>query len=274
MLKPQTLSEKLIFSTVRLQGNGSVGSGFFFNFRVDNKTQIPVIITNKHVVEKPDVFSFALHEKKINEQNPSGNFINIEYKSKWIGHPNKDVDLCATPLQPLVEQVKGRDNIHVYYSSFDENLIWNDSKLEELSAIEDVTMIGYPIGIWDHINNFPIVRKGITSIHPAVNFQGKSQGVIDMACFPGSSGSPIILLNEGFYATKKATSVGSRIALLGILFSGPTYNSEGEIVIKEIPTKKTIKTKNSNMINLGFYIKAKEILELKKEFFKQLKIGK
>ena len=51
MMKPQTTSEQMLFSIVRLiASNNSTGTGFFFNFAFDNNKTVPVIITNKHVV--------------------------------------------------------------------------------------------------------------------------------------------------------------------------------------------------------------------------------
>lgn len=51
--------------------------------------------------------------------------------------------------------------------------------------------------------------------------------LVDTACFPGSSGSPIYILNENGYFDKNGTRYigGSRIVLIGILFSEPQYNA-------------------------------------------------
>lgn len=57
-------------------------------------------------------------------------------------------------------------------------------QLGELSAIEDIIMIGYPDGIWDSINNQPIIRRGITATQPKNNFNGKQEFLIDAACSP------------------------------------------------------------------------------------------
>lgn len=54
-------------------------------------------------------------------------------------------------------------------------------------------MVGYPIGLADARNNYPIFRKGYTAAHPAVDFNEDGIGLVDMACFPGSSGSPIYI---------------------------------------------------------------------------------
>lgn len=125
-------------------------------------------------------------------------------------------------------------------------------------------MIGYPIGLWDNLNNFPIIRKGIAATHPALDFQDKSIGVVDIACFPGSSGSPIIIYASGAYYDKQsnAIQIGQKVILLGLLFSGPVHSSEGKIEIKEIPTQQVPIAQAHQFIHLGYYVKAKEVLTL------------
>ena len=54
-------------------------------------------------------------------------------------------------------------------------------------------MIGYPDGIWDSVNNLPVIRKGITATHPHISWNGKTEFLTDIASFPGSSGSPYFL---------------------------------------------------------------------------------
>jgi len=49
---------------------------------------------------------------------------------------------------------------------------------------------------------------------------------------------------------------------LGVLFSGPTFSAEGEIIPKNIPTVITSISQTDVMINLGYYIKSAEVLTL------------
>lgn len=88
-----------------------------------------------------------------------------------------------------------------------------------------------------------------------------------MACFPGSSGSPIFILNENGYTDKSGNSylAGKRLILLGILFEGPQFNARGKLIIEKIPTQQNVSAITPMMINLGYYIKAAEIL-----FFKSM----
>lgn len=165
-------------------------------------------------------------------------------------------------FQPLREEAQ-RLNKPIFNIALDSKLILSDNALEDLSAVEDILMVGYPIGLWDEINNLPLIRRGITATHPAVDFCGSSIGVIDAACFPGSSGSPVLIINEGAYGTKKGMQLGSsRAVLLGVLFAGPQMTAEGKIEIQDIQTSSQPVSITRLMIHLGYIVKAKEILVL------------
>ena len=262
-MKPQTISEQMLYSTLRLEANdGSTGTGFFFNFAVDNNLYVPVIITNKHVVNnnQKETVKFFLHLKSNDE--PDGK-IAINFFTNWHFHPNKD--LCFCFVNPLFQQIKSQTQKEVFFIPITEDVIWDNKKLEELSAIEDVVMTGYPNGLWDQKNNLPLFRKGITASHPAIDFNESSIGVVDMACFPGSSGSPIFILNENSFTDKRGNFYvgGKRVILLGVLFQGPRLNTKGELIVEDVLTQQKISSLTPMMINLGYYIKANEILAFK-----------
>lgn len=121
-------------------------------------------------------------------------------------------------------------------------------------------MIGYPNGIWDSTHNLPIIRRGITATHPKLKYNGKPEFVIDAACFPGSSGSPVFLANIGsFVNASGALCAGTRIALLGTLYAGPVRKATGEIEIIEVPTDTKAISITDTMINLGYVIQASKI---------------
>lgn len=105
-----------------------------------------------------------------------------------------------------------------------------------------------------------LIRKGITSTHLKFDYNGKKEFLIDMACFPGSSGSPIFFCNESSYTQGNATFFGSRCKLLGLLYGGPQHTSTGSVVFENIPTnpKAIIQIPN----NLGVVVKAVRIKEL------------
>jgi len=268
-MKPQTASELMLYSTVRLMAsNGSTGTGFFFNFTFSDSKTVPIIITNKHVVnnnQKEEV-NFFLHAK--NGETPDDENLNILFKTDW--HFHQDQDICFCFVAPLFRQIKSAKQKDIFFIPITEELIWDNTKLEGLSAVEDVVMVGYPNGLWNQKNNLPLFRKGITSSHPAIDFNNKNVGVVDMACFPGSSGSPIFILNENGYSDKSGNFYFGlkRLIFLGLLFQGPLLNAEGEIIIENILTHQKISSLTPMMINLGYYIKATEILAFKPEIEK------
>ena len=71
-----------------------------------------------------------------------------------------------------------------------------DEWAENLDAIEDIIMVGYPNGIFDTTNNRPIVRKGITASDPKIDYEGKRLFMADIACYYGSSGSPVLVYKK------------------------------------------------------------------------------
>lgn len=176
------------------------------------------------------------------------------FRQSWIFHPKKEIDLCIMPFQPIVEVVSAQGHKPFYIALY-ADLIPSIQQLEELSALEDIIMIGYPDGIWDSVNNKPILRKGITATHPKRDFNGEKKFLIDAACFPGSSGSPVLILNQGSYSDSKGNVyIGSRVMFLGVLHAGPQHTAQGEIRFANIPT-----TVTSIPNNLGLVIKSDEL---------------
>lgn len=268
MISPKTSTEQMMFATVRLETAAGSGTGFIFTFKFNDNKIVPVIITNKHVVSNKTEESvrFSLH---LQDGGAPNGKMDVDFKTKWFFHEKHD--LCFCFAYPLFEQIKNINNKDVFYVSLEESLIWDNTKLEELSAMEDIVMVGYPIGLWDKKNNLPLFRRGVTASHPAIDFNDDGIGVADMACFPGSSGSPIFILNENGYSDKHGTTHigGKRVIFLGILFQGPLLNTKGEIIVENIPTEQRASLITPIMINLGYYIKASTILDFKKEIIKQ-----
>jgi len=274
-------SSLLLFGTARISaknvnGGESVGTAFFFHFQLDVDRQVPVLVTNKHVIAGSETGEFLVHEGSKDADGrpvPGAGSIAVsltDFERLWIGHPD-DIDLCAMPFQPLREQAlkRGKD---IFYVPFVESLLPSGQTLENLSALEQVVMVGYPIGLWDAKNNLPLLRRGTTASHPSADFNGEPIGVVDMASFPGSSGSPILIFNEGSYATPKGLTVGTRIIFLGVLSAGPQFAADGTLQIAEIPTGEGPITRTNIPVHLGYYVKSKELITLKDHLFRTLNI--
>lgn len=258
---PKTFSEQALFSTVQIKTDTGSGTGFFFDFN-DSIKNVPMLITNKHVINDDPNKEITLTLHTIDPSTNIMENITTSYKPTWYFHSTKD--LCFCLIGPLFHLLHAK-GILPYFISVGEKIIATTDKLATLDALEEVTMVGYPIGLSDTINNFPIFRKGSTASHPAADFNEPGIALVDMACFPGSSGSPIYIYNKSVHSDKNGNTIlgEERVILLGILFAGPTYTATGEIRISTIPTSQKVFTQTPIMTNLGYYIKAAEIFEFK-----------
>ena len=272
-MKPVSISEQMMFSTVRLESvDGSSGTGFFFNYEFDGKI-ITVLITNKHVVNNnpKEEMKFQLHLCEMANQTSSlKESFTVTYQTEWIFHSKHD--LCFTFVKPLFEEVCKKTGKRVFFIPITEDIIYDKKRLEDLSALEQVVMVGYPNGLWDHIHNYPLFRRGYTSAHPAYDFNRDGVGVVDMACFNGSSGSPIFILDEGGYLDKntRTFNMKGRVVFLGILFEGPRKLEIGELVNVDVKMKQKTVSLTHSLINLGYYIKSYELNEFRERIKKML----
>ena len=229
---------------------------------------VPSIITNRHVFQGAVQFDFhyTMADSDGLSTGKHERYSITDFSKVWIGHPDPDVDLAMVPIQPLLEHLSGLGK-RPFYINLAQGVIATPEMLATLSPIEDVTMIGYPNGLWDELNNLPIVRRGITATSAAGEYQGKKQFLIDAACFPGSSGSPVFIFNQGSFSDGSlggnggGISLGTRLMLIGVLFAGHVHTAVGEIQVVPIPTSTKPVPVSQIPNNLGICIHASRILE-------------
>ncbi|KKB24761.1 S1 family peptidase [Staphylococcus carnosus] len=251
----------------------SSGTGFFYEFIYSKDTTIPVILTNKHVIEESSSIRITLSkneyfssENKIVEKE---DFLLKDLQNRIVNHPNSDIDLCAIIIADMLKKFQD-ESVKMDIAFLNDKNLPNINDLEDLKFAEEVIMIGYPNGISDTFNNFPVFRKGITATHPAINFDGTPHFLIDMTIVPGSSGSPVFLYNATGYSTKSGEFIfnGERLMFLGINKAVFIADNFGEIKEVQEPTK--LISHSTIGINLGIIINSLEINEIKKEFNKLL----
>ena len=135
-------------------------------------------------------------------------------------------------------------------------------------------MIGYPNALWDSVNNLPIIRRGVTATPYNVDYEGKREFLIDAACFPGSSGSPVFIVNLGSKVDKSGNfhMPINEMHFLGVLYAGPQQTIEGDIHVVPIPTGSKSISVSAIPINLGFVIKSSVLYDFEPLLEERIKL--
>lgn len=86
--------------------------------------------------------------------------------------PDPAVDITICPFGPLEAHVKAQHDVELFYRYVNTEMIPSPEQAASLDALESVTFIGYPNGIWDRKNLLPVARRGMTATPMAVDFEG------------------------------------------------------------------------------------------------------
>ncbi len=262
------LSEQLMHNTARLvtfdaSGESSSGTGFFFQFKLNDNKFVPVLITNRHMLEGRvnAQLCFTCSEQNTPKYGSYEKYTILDLQTLVAYHPEPAVDLAAIYVGGIANDMitKGKPP---YYVVMREEDLPSREDIESLTCFEEVLMVGYPNGLWDSVNNLPIARHGYTATPYARDYEARKEFVIDAACFPGSSGSPVYLYNSGAFGTRTGAKMGSRCKLLGLLYAGPVQVQQGRLEVVAISTAQQIVPISQSPVHLGFCIKASEILKL------------
>ena len=179
-------------STARIEVHGSSGevshgTGFFYTFERGPSRYIPCFVTNKHVAEGGVRSRLVLHEADPADPETRIGAIFTKLQTGpcadvFFDHPNPDIDLCAMPIMPLYHYSLAQGH-PIYFRSFATSMVPSQTELENVVAVEDLLMVGYPRALWDSVNNLPLFRRGISSSHPAIDYEGKPIMVVDWPAF-------------------------------------------------------------------------------------------
>lgn len=251
----KSIGDRLLFSTVRLEdytnNSFSVGTGFFYY--AYNKL---FLVTNKHVIDGviKGRFSMLKSTTDNNEWKPIlGDTIQVNFEKKnFIGHPDEKIDVAVANVSPLLNALKEK-GVEPFWMHISPNLIPAEKDTEIFfTPAEEIYFVGYPNGLWDDINNLPIIRKGITATPYYINFKDEKKFLIDASVFPGSSGSPVFIYYKGTFSDKFGKIYeGNKLYFIGII--SKTYLHYSESINSQ--------NINSQMIDLGEVFKAETIEE-------------
>jgi hypothetical protein len=217
------LSTQLLFTTVpiwteTLTGERSSATAFIYNVPVPGKSDqsVPLLITNNHVVANAKRAMIEMVERD-GDKPIRDKRVRVELPPELLQqNVSPELDIALIPLGAALNQLEsvGRP---AFFRSITPEIIPSGEAVSELAAMEDIVFIGYPSGLRDETNSNPLIRRGITSTPVWNDYHGRPTFLIDAGVFPGSSGSPVFILNQGAYATKDGLIVGSRILFLGMI---------------------------------------------------------
>ena len=271
----QTAADQMLYMAVKLvtsnaDGTTRTGTGFFYKVTTPEGKACLLLVTNKHVIADCDALTAMLHiSNGASPVGPSGNFItwDVSISSNAVyGHPDENVDLCAIDITPAFKQSMDAGSPISCVPLTIEN-IPSEKDWENFDAIEDVIMVGCPNGIFDEANNLPIFRRGTTASALPKRYNGKDEFLVDMACFPGSSGSPVFISSRGYLdRTKNEFMVDThRFFFLGVLYAGPTITNTGAIILAQPP-----KFEVASMMHLGFVLRSTHLRRIDEHFRENL----
>ena len=110
----------------------------------------------------------------------------------WLPHPNGSVDLAFIPLSKAIEQLSTEQKFP-YILYFARHLLPKPEEWNTLTALEQVIVVGYPAGIWDSINNLPVLIRGTAATHPKIDYEARPEFLVSAPVYQGSSSSPVFL---------------------------------------------------------------------------------
>ncbi len=240
-MRVETLAEQLFFVTVPIwasnQDRDWTATGFLMSVPVKHPTrddaELITLITNAHVVNEATSIEIGVHLSSDGETWLMGKGARIVVADlvpqPWTTHPNPQVDVAVIPAAPLMA---GRDDEgnSAFFRKVTHSVFLDAEKLDALDALEEVVFIGYPSGIFDPASLLPVMRRGSTATPLAIDYRGVPSFLMDASVFPGSSGSPVFILNQGMFHHRGNTVVGNRLILIGILGAVHIRAVHGDVV--------------------------------------------
>lgn len=225
----QKLTEELFFSVARIEcetPNGvQCGTGFFFAFLLENGKRSPCLVTSRHIVQGARSVRVLLPRRA---EEPPLEFSIQDLDSRCHPHPDPSVDLVLFFVGINLQALKSEGHeLGITYLS--RSAILPREQRAQLSALEDVAVLGFPLGLTDPGQVQPVFRLGITATHAGQAYDGASQFLVDAPCHAGLGGAPVFLrmpAQAGEGGTLVQRSPG--VALLGVLVSRRQAGLHGE----------------------------------------------
>jgi len=164
-MNPNDISTQLLYTTLPIwieydSGGQGLGTGFILLVQVEDAPQksIPLLVTNHHLVANAKRGLIELVERR-GDKPVRGARIRVEIDKEFLErflHIDRENDLAAIPIAPILNQLEASGK-SVFFRSITPDLIPSSEVVESLAAVEEITFIGYPSGLYDQYNVTPLV---------------------------------------------------------------------------------------------------------------------
>lgn len=190
-------------ATVKIQGQGSLGTAFFLLKRFRAQEGPPgavsgraVLITAAHVLEEMEGDEAIIHLRVRQPQSPE-NWIRKRYslpirrngQPLWVKNPDVGVAVMYVKLiVPLADKLATVD------------LLASDEVLRKYDITPGVELkcVGYPLGDESNSAGFPILRTGNIASYPLLPTAQTKSFLFDFRVFKGNSGGPVYFSQSRF----------------------------------------------------------------------------
>lgn len=204
-----TISVRLVLPLP--DGNVSTGSGCFLILSEEGKEPSEAktkffILTNKHVVSNGNTLHF-----KVNYRDSDLNALPMQVDNLHnfiINHPDPLIDLCLINITEIMIKARSQ-NLNLEWKFLSRQNILSATTVDEIKVVENILMVGYPNSLMDETNNKPLIRSGITATKATIRFNGNKEFLVDLPCYPGSSGSPVFIAEESRISKNGSINFGN-----------------------------------------------------------------
>ncbi|MEV7671571.1 serine protease [Streptomyces sp. NPDC088752] len=246
---PDSTMKQIFLSAIRIEVEKddedfpySEGTGFIHNV-VSDKGNFPALVTNWHVISNAKKIEFSFHASKqgaadlgkkcsVSLESPFNQHANL----RPIRHPDTDVDLAVLPIGWALNGLKAR-GFDPFTVHIDSGIYPSVEVANEIDPGETVIFVGFPDGRYDTQHNTPILRSGIAATPVSLDWCGRPQFLVDASVFPGSSGSPVFLVQHPPYRAGGTIFLDgdTRVFFLGVMTWVMDTPMHAEVEVARIP---------------------------------------
>jgi len=222
------LAVDLMHATVQLEqplgdGTRTVGTGFLISDTGPDGRPRTVLVTANHVfsgmpgatarigyrISNADgSWSYSPQPLRIRDQ--AGHEL-------WTHHPSRDVAAIVITAPPEFAKAA----VPKEYLASDETLTRN-----RVEAGDEMMALGFPRGLAANQAGFPILRSGHVASYPVVPAKIFPTFLLDFAVFPGNSGGPVFMTDQGRRANPQPADGQPPEFIAGLLTQQVELNKE------------------------------------------------